>query len=186
MKKILLTIIVTLSILIILPGCSGSFDVQPRELYISMNMELIKGNTSEKLKVINNEDSEINVTWYLDNPSDDLIRSNRTKIPNLSWIDLEPKFQIIPGNSTSEFFIHLNIPKDSNYLDKHWEIWVTFKVEESNFINFEHAVRLYIDTPVDLKEDSNIDSTTFVLVFVFLIFIVFLFIIYFYKKKTRS
>jgi hypothetical protein len=173
-------------ILVILPKCKGSFDVQPRELYITMDIEFIKGNTSEKLKVINSEDSEINVSWYLDNPSDDLIRPNRTKIPDLSWVYLEPKSQIIEGNSNLDFFIHFNIPEDENHLDKHWEVWITFKEEESNFIKFEHAVRLHIDTPKNLKEDNNNDLTSFVLVFVFLFFIVLLFIIYFYKKKIKS
>jgi len=184
-KKILLTILLTSMILIILPECKGSFDVQPRELFISMDKEFINGNTSEILKVINTGDSEINISWYLDNPSSDLIRQNRTIIPNLSWIDLEPKWETIQPYGSVEFFIHLNIPEDKNYLDQHWEIWITFKEEETGFIKFEHAVRFYIDTPKNLIEVKGNILTFSIIVFVSLIFIVFLAIIYFYKKKKQ-
>jgi len=173
-------------ILIVVPKCKGSFDVQPRELFLSMDKEFINGNTSEILRVINTGDSEINISWYLDDPSPDLIRQNRTTIPDLSWIDLEPKWKTIQAHSNAEFFIHLNIPKDKNYLDKYWEIWVTFKEEESGFIKFEHAVRFYIDTPKNLKEDNNNILTFSAFVFLSLIFIVFLIIIYLYKKNKQS
>ena len=185
-KKLLLTTILTLIILITLPECKGSFDVQPRELYLSMDKEFINGNTSEKIILINTGDSEINISWYLDNPSPDLIRLNRTIIPNLNWIDLEPKWQTIQAYNNSEFFIYLNIPEDKNYLNKYWEIWITFKEEETGFIKFEHAVRFYIDTPKNLKEVNDNILTFSIIVFVVLIFIVFLSIIYFYKKKKKS
>jgi len=186
MKKKLLPLLIVSIILIVLPVCNGSFEVQPRELYLSMDKQFIKGNTSETIKVINAEETEINISWYLDNPSPDLIRQNRTTIPDLSWVDLEPKWQILPGNSNDEFFIHVNIPDEKSYLDQHWEIWITFKEEESGFIKFEHAVRFYIDTPKNLNEFENNALTFSVLIFIFIIFIVLLFIILFYKKKKKS
>ena len=186
MKKILLFLLIVSIILIVQSKCKGSFEVQPRELYLSMDKEFIKGNASKTIEVINTEDTEINISWYLDNPSPDLIRQNRTTIPDLSWVDLEPKWQVIPGNSNGEFFIHVNIPEGKGYLNQQWEIWITFKEEESGFIKFEHAVRFYIDTPKNINEVENNTLTFSVLIFIFIIFIVLSIVFLAYKKKKKS
>jgi len=185
MKKMILSILMVSIILIVLPKCKGSFDVQPRELYLSMDGKFINGNTSEILKVINTGDSEINISWYLDDPSPDLIRQNRTTIPDLSWIDLKPKLQLIPQHNSFDFFVYLNIPEDKNYMDKNWEVWITFKEEESGFIKFEHAVRFYIDTPRNIIENNNFRTFSTV-VFIIIISIFCLIIVYFYKRKKQS
>lgn len=184
MKKILLSILIATLIFITHPKCKGSFDVEPRELFISMDKDFIKGNTSKIIKVINADENEINISWYLDNPSPGSIRPNRTTIPNLSWIYLEPKWQNVSWKSNYDFFIYLNIPQDKKYINQHWEVWITFKEEGTSFIKLEHAVRLYIDTPGNLDEENNIPIMS-VFVFIILISIVFLVIFYLYKKKKK-
>ena len=46
--------------------------------------------------VTNNNDYSVNITWYLDHPLPELIRANRTNIPSLSWVTLEPKYLTHP------------------------------------------------------------------------------------------
>jgi hypothetical protein len=45
-------------------------------------------------------------------------------------------------------------------LNQHWETWITFKREKKQFINIENAVRLYINTPIELinNDDQGSDS----------------------------
>jgi hypothetical protein len=183
MKKILLSLLILPLILITLPNCKGTFDVQPRELFLSMNEKFVSGNTSEIILVSNTQESEINISWYIDYPSPDLIRQNRTAIPDISWIDLEPKWKIIPPYQSAEFFINLYMPNDTINLNKNYEAWITFKEEESGFIKFEHAVRFYIDTPISKEFESNIITFS---VLIFIVIMVLLFIIKFYKKRKQN
>jgi len=151
-KKILSFILILFLFILFFPSCKGGFNVDPRELSITMTDEFIKGNTLKKILVFNDQNENINISWYLDNPEPlSSIRPNRTAIPELSWIDLEPKWQIILPKGNAAFFIYLDIPKNKFNQDQNWEVWITFKLEEKQFINIEHAVRLYIDTP----EKSN-------------------------------
>ena len=98
--------------------CNGAFSVYPVELSITMGDEFISGNTSRAITVGNYEDQSINISWYLDHPvpiSD--IRPDKTPIPNLSWINIEPQRQIISPQSSATFYIHLNIPESEEYFN---------------------------------------------------------------------
>ena len=194
MKKILSFTLIFFFFILFFPSCKGSFNVDPRELSITMTDEFIKGNTSKKIIVFNEQNENINITWYLDNPEPaSSIRPNKTIIPNLSWIDVEPKWQIIPPNSNKAFFIVLNIPKNELNLKQNWEVWITFKSEEKQFINIEHAVRLYIDTPEKL--DDIISGVTTeektpillneLLLIIIILSIVIVAIIFFRKNKSK-
>ena len=169
----------------------ADFDVNPRELYITMTDKFINGNTSESILVLNTGGYDFNVTWYLDNPTQDSIRENRTNIPDFDWIDLEPKICELRKNHSSSFYIIVNIPENKTYLNQHWEVWVTFKPEKADFITFEHAVRLYIDTPTNLTHQnssiSNIDyRNTVIGAFVIAIIVaVILFIARFLHQKNN-
>ena len=159
-------ILVVFLILFLFPAfsntCTASFNVNPRELSITMTNDFLNGNTSKKITITNTDNQKsINISWYLSHPEPiSYIRPNKTTIPNLSWIDLEPKWQIIPPNSNAVFYIHFNIPEILENLNKSWESWITFKAETTGFINIEHAVRLYIDTPTNLSiiEKNNQDK----------------------------
>ena len=155
MKKILALSSLLLLLLIYFPICKANFDVQPRELFITMNNEFIQGNTSKSVTIINSNDESINISWYIDHPTLDLIRENRTLIPSFSWISLEPQWKIIPPNSNAIFYIYLDIPNQQENLNQHWEIWPVFKQEETQFLNWEHTVRLYIDTPNKIPDDNT-------------------------------
>jgi len=76
-------------------------------------------------------------------------------IPNLIWIDVKPKFHIIPPKDSEKFDIYLKIPNKEENLKKHWETWIVFKEEENKFINFESTVRLLIDTPSKLQNNNQ-------------------------------
>jgi len=158
MKKTLTLTSFFLLLLFCSSTCQGNFGVQPRELSITMNDEFIQGNTLKSIKITNPNDYDINISWYLDHPSSDLIRPNKTLIPDFSWIDLKPQWQIISANSNAIFDIFLNIPENEENLNHNWETWVTFKQEEKQFINIENAVRLYIDTPSEMTTSNDQDS----------------------------
>ena len=128
-----------------------------------MENKLIQGNTSQKITITNNNDYSFNVTWYTTNPNPaDWIRPNRTFIPDLSWVDVEPKYIVISAEDKGVFYIHLNLPEIEEIIDKKWEIWVVFKPgiqqQGNGFFSYEHAVRVYIDTPSELNIDNNIDK----------------------------
>lgn len=151
-------------LLICTSTCKANFSVQPRELSIKMNEEFINGNTSKRVFVTNNIEESINISWYMDNPTQDLIRENKTLIPSLSWISIKPQWKIIPPNGSTIFYIYLDIPEEKENFNQHWEIWPVFKQEETQFFNWEHAVRLYIDTPEIFPNNNskNIDNFSFI------------------------
>ena len=164
MKK---TLILTLTFLLFLTSisiCKGDFGVHPRELSITMGNEFVKGNTLRYITLQNGNDYSINISWYLDHPDPPLMRLNKTFIPDLSWIDVKPQWQIIPQGSSAAFYIYLDIPENEENLNQHWETWITFKREKKQFFNIENAVRLYIDTPTELiiNDDQGSDSLSIV------------------------
>lgn len=158
------TLILTVTFLLFLMSiftCRGDFGVYPRELSITMGNEFVKGNTLRYVIVQNGNDYGINISRYIDHPvpiSD--MRPNKTLIPDLSWINVKPQWQIVPPHSSVAFYIYLDIPEKEENLNQHWETWITFKREKIQFINIENAVRLYIDTPIELitNDDQSSDS----------------------------
>jgi hypothetical protein len=191
-KKLLIPIFSLFFLLLITSTCTADFNVTPRELNITMSNEFINGNTSKEIIVINNDnDKSVNISWYLSDPEPiSSMRANKTTIPDLNWIDLEPKWQIIPANSYAIFYIHLNIPEIFENFDKSWESWITFKSETTGFINIEHAVRFYIDTPVNTciledKTQSNgsIENILIIAVVAFLIIMFIILILKFFIIK---
>ncbi|KYK27976.1 hypothetical protein AYK20_07610 [Thermoplasmatales archaeon SG8-52-1] len=155
MKKRLLLLLIFILFLVCFPVCKGNFNVFPLELSITMSNEFIKGNTSKRVLITNNIEKSINISWYLDNPTLDLIRENKTIIPYLDWISIEPKWQVIQPYENTFFYIYLDIPDSPQNYNQHWEVWPTFKNEETQFFNLEHSVRLYIDTPAEIINDDE-------------------------------
>ena len=159
MHKTLIILITVFTILSFLEVTSAGVNVSPAELSITMNDGFIQGNTSKKITIYINENDPYNVSWYLEHPNPiDWIRPNKTTIPNLSWIDVEPKWQIIQAYSYANFYIHLSIPEQEDLLGQHWETWVTFKFDNLNsgsIIGQEYAVRTYIDTPAGTPTDNT-------------------------------
>jgi hypothetical protein len=99
------------------------------------------------------------MTWYLENPNPiSWMRPNRTYMPNLSWIDVNPRWNIITPHNSSNFYIYLSIPEKSDYLNQHWETWITFKHGKDSggcLFKQEYAIRTYIDTPKKIIISNN-------------------------------
>jgi hypothetical protein len=178
--------------------CQSRFDIYPRELTIKMDEEFIQGNTSRNITIINVEDSIINITWYLDDPEPiSWIRPNRSLIPNLDWVDLNPKYHLIKANGNAKFDIFLNIPEIEENSKKQWETWIVFKEEENKFINYEATVRLLIDTPIIINAKTNNDFLSINIgdkikipvldAIIFIIIIILIsFCLYFIKNKRQK
>ncbi|MGF3555268.1 MAG: hypothetical protein ACQXXF_08430 [Thermoplasmatota archaeon] len=128
--------------------CSAqNVPIEPYEIWIKMDQEFIKGNTTKKIIITNNKDEDINFTWYIENPAPASKRQNRTNITNLSWFDIEPKWCNTAPGKKAYFYIHLNIPETEENLNQSWEVWATFRLGSSGLFNWEHSIRVYIDTP---------------------------------------
>jgi hypothetical protein len=193
MRKSYVILLFLLAILFCTSNCKANFSVTPREISIIMKDEFIQGNTSKKIIIANNIEENINISWYIDNPTQDLIRENKTLVPNLSWIKIEPKWKIIPPNGSSIFYIFLDIPNLKENYNKHWESWPVFKQEESQFFNWEHAIRLYIDTTETYQNNEKKDKNLFSIIvenniMIFLVIVVFISIVlllFFVKFKKK-
>ena len=147
MKKTIVLISLFYFLLFFSSIAQGSFGVAPRELSVTMTDEFIQGNYFKNITITNSNNYEINITWYLDHPSSDMIRPDKTTIPDLSWIDVKPKWELIPTQSSTKFYVYLNIPEEQENLKQKWESWIVFKQQDQQFINIENAVRFYINTP---------------------------------------
>jgi len=159
MKKIIIGLIIVISIYSFIETCSSEIQVDPSEISISMSNEFIFGNTSKNIFILNNNSEIINMSWYIEHPTpESWMRPNKTQMPNLSWICLEPKWQIIPENSSKDFYIYLQIPDSDDNYNQSWEVWATFKSDTGGLIQQEYAIRIYIDTPTkstDEKQDQT-------------------------------
>ncbi len=177
---------------------NATIAVDPLELTITMDKEFILDNTSKKITITNNNDYSINVTWYLEHPNpNSYLRPHRTFIPDLSWVDLEPKWLVIPPASAGMFYIYLGIPKKEELLDQHWETWVTFQLDEhktdGGVFEYEYAIRVYIDTPyktaINNLPNTNPNSNYYNIYYIFIAATVITLLILgalFYKKKVNK
>lgn len=192
MRKIIVLILMIFAFTLLSFSCNGSVSVSPPKIWITMDKEFINGNTSEIITLTNNNDFDVNLTWYIDYPTPSLIEANRTAIPDLSWIYLEPRFyDVAPGNST-QFYIYLNIPENEENLNQSWEVWAVFQLGSNGFANQEYAVRVFIDTPKNLEsnignpESSEIPSLSIiVIVFVSALVIILVAIFFVIRKKSK-
>ena len=155
MRKIFVLIFVLFAFSVSSFSCSGEVKVTPPEISISMDEKFINGNTSQIITLTNNNDFNVNLTWYIDNPSQDLRRPNRTDITDFSWIYIEPKWCDTAPGDNAHFYIHLNIPEREENLNQNWEVWAIFKLGSNGFVNQEYAVRVYIDTPKKVEINNN-------------------------------
>jgi hypothetical protein len=163
MKKTIPLVLIILLPLIFSSSCEGKgVSVQPPEISITMNDNFINGNTSKKIAITNNDEYNINVTWYIEHPNPiSWMRQNRTCITNLSWIEVKPKWHIVHPKTTEEFYIYLDIPESDDLLNQQWETWITFKINkqenDGDMFNQEYAIRVYIDTPkkTTIWNDAN-------------------------------
>ncbi len=159
MKKSIIIILFILQIFLLSSFASALISIEPIEVSIKIENNFNQGNSTKKITIQNKDNQNFNATWYIEHPTLSKIRQNRTRIPDLSWIDVEPKYKNIPPNEKADFYIYTNIPKKEEYIDKHWEVWVTFKggIQNQNggIFNLEHAIRIYIDTPKNLAENHT-------------------------------
>jgi hypothetical protein len=159
---IVLVIVFILSSFCIEIGRCG-ISVSPLELSITMDDNLIQGNTSKKITIHINESDSFNVSWYIEHPDPiEWMRENKTKISDLSWVDVDPKWSIVSAYNSSDFYIHLSIPDQIESYGKHWETWVTFtfdNLDSGSIFNQEYAVRVYIDTP-SISQINDTNCTT--------------------------
>jgi hypothetical protein len=192
-KTLVLSIILTIILFLPIVGKSTViFD--PLELPITMKNEFIQGNTSKNITITNNNTYSVNATWYLEHPNpDSYLRPNKTFIPDLSWIDVEPKWIVIPPSGIAKFYILLDIPAKDETLNQHWETWITFQLDDNNaggeIFEREYAIRVYIDTPLDavinnsyISSNSN-DYTIYYLIIAVIAITSLVLIILFYRKK---
>ncbi len=140
---------------------SAGITVSPLELTIAMEDEFLSGDTGMKITVYNAGDQDVNVTWYIEHPNPpSYMRANKTTMPNLSWIDVEPSWIVLQPHRSARFSIFTDIPDRTDLYDQHWEVWVTFKSGKQGMFAFEHAVRVYIDTPAESEPDGTLPGAT--------------------------
>lgn len=158
MKKIFPLILLSLLSLMFSTVCRADITVQPLELSITMDNEFMNGNTSKKITITNNNDYSSNISWYLEHPDPiSWMRPNKTCIPSLSWVDLDPKWNIVQPDDSMSFYIYLDVPESEDHLEQNWETWVTFKEKYPEGISMqeEHAVRVYMDTPSEITNSNH-------------------------------
>ncbi|UCF12617.1 MAG: hypothetical protein JSW06_11395 [Thermoplasmatales archaeon] len=198
MKKTPVLLILLLLSLFSSAFANATIVVDPLELMIRLDNEFIHGNTSKNITIINKNDYSINVTWYLEHPNPiSYLRPNRTFIPDLSWVNVEPKWLVIPPASAALFYIQLNIPEIEELLDQHWETWVTFQLDENNggggVFEYEYAIRVYIDTPykttINNSPNNNSNSNYYNIYYIFIagtVITLTILVVLFYKKKMKK
>ena len=197
MKKTLVLSIILSILLSLSMTFKATVIFDPLELPITMKNDFIQGNTSKNITITNNNAYSVNATWYLEHPNpDSYLRPNRTFIPNLSWIDVEPKWIVLPPSGIAKFYIILDIPEKNETLNQHWETWVTFQLDDNNaggeIFEREYAIRVYIDTPLDaainnsyISSNSN-DYTIYYVIIAVIAIISSVLIILLYKNKKNE
>ncbi|GEM_PF-1074010 len=189
---IFVLMILLLTPLISYPACiAQNVPIEPYEIWITMDQEFIKGNTTKEITITNDKDKKINFTWYIENPSPASKRQNRTNITSLSWVDIEPKWYNTSPGDIAHFYIYLNMPETQENLNQSWEVWATFRLGSTGFVNWVHSIRVYIDTPKELDnnnknqtENKIFDQNIFIALIMITVLITITAIFFYKKKKT--
>jgi len=127
----------------------------PAKLEISMKNDFPKGEIRYKIQVTNPSSHPINVTSSVRNPTSQSLSPGYTNIPDLSWVNVEPKVKTIPANSYDFFNLTINIPENEKkyHYNESWEVWAifyspdSFKSGGSVSFNIKLAVKIFIHTP---------------------------------------
>ena len=155
---------------------SGSLTVSPLDVSVVMDDVFVSGNTSKGISVRNNGDELVNVSWYVEDPEPiSLISPNRSCVPDLSWVGVEPGWCLVEPGGVAVFFVYLDVPERDDLRGMSWEFWVTFRVLSRGSISVENAVRVYVDTPPVLVGGGFGLFLFFVGVVLLVVFVVFLF-----------
>jgi len=196
MRRTLVIISFTLSLILFVPFCVADVSVSPSNLSVIMENDIIEGNTTQKIIVNNKNSYNISVrAWMLHPYVIEWIRPNRTLIDNLSWITIEPETKIIPANSTGSFYIYLFIPNESKnqIFDKKWEIWAALQIdsapgEQTKLFGEGYLVRVYVDTPESPIKPNGfafVLSPIHLILLLVIFLLIFVFSFFYYRRRKR-
>ncbi len=153
-KKTIKYLPILLIFLILSINAEASFSV-PAEIKIRTDNNL---HASKEITIINHNSEIINISCFLEKTHKNYLKENRTRLPDSTWVKINPKWQKIQPNKGAVFEITVDIPADEENFNQKWQVWLTFHSGEGSF-SVEHSSNLLIDTTIynpDLVTDSEI------------------------------
>lgn len=180
-----------LLLLICLSNSSVAINIWPGIMTIDMPEGYPKEPISYKIEVTNKHSNDINVTAK----ARDVINASLgfQNIPDLSWINIEPEILFVPGNSTKNFEVSIDIPDSEKPLhyNESWEsrIIITSDPPKLNggglAFNVELAVKLYIHTPPEIEKPETTSNLYYLLILIIL-FISIVIVVFIFKRSKLN
>jgi hypothetical protein len=130
------------------------FSVSPAEVNID---NLPPGQAAEFELTIRNKDEAPHVfiltTFH---PREEERREGRAEFPDDSWISFSPQEIEVAANSEVEVKVTVNMPSNTEWAGKDWEIWLGVTSESSDLLAVRLYVRLLVSTSAGREGKSNI------------------------------
>lgn len=182
--------------LFITPDVKGNVKLEPAELIISMPEGYPKEDIQYKIRVTNRYSFNITASTRIVHPFNGDFIEGYTRIPDLSWVKIEPEILFIPAKESRDFLLHITIPESKKQLhyNESWEIWVIVlpktskKGSSSNTttVSFQMqlASRVLINTPPGEKK-LELPQNFYLILLGSIIGFAMLAVVYFYVNKRR-
>ena len=144
-----------------------SFSVSPKELKID---NLSPGEEAGFNLTIHNKDEAAHVfTLAAFHPREEERRAGRDELPDASWISFSAREIEVAARSEAKVKVTVNIPSDTEWAGKDWEVWLGVALESSDLLTVELYVRLLVSTNAAGKGRSNIGLIVVIVVAVILL-----------------
>jgi len=177
-----------LLLLICLSNSSVAIKIWPGIMTIEMPEGYPEGPISYKISVTNAHPNGVNVTAKARNVKN--LSLDFQNMPDLSWINIEPEILYVPGKSTKNFEVIIDIPDSEKPLhyNESWESRIIVSTDppepEGGGIVFkvELVVKLFIHTPVDIDK-SETTSTLYYFIILVILFISIVSVYFIFKRS---
>ncbi len=171
-----------------------SISAEPAKLTIEMGDKYPEETVNYNIRVTNTYSYDVEVLAKVINPLG--LTKNYIKIPDLSWIDVNPKIINVPAYSSAEFEIIIKVPDEEKpfHYNESWEVWVLVtphvpsEVDDESSVGttfrIKYAIKVLISTP---NGEKKLQSPQNLYIFLAgLIGFIVLAAIYFYVKGKRK
>ena len=150
MKKSIIILVTFILFICFSTVSQAGVRVSPAELSMNIDDCTEDGHFSGRITI------NISVTASVKHPDIvEWMRADRTYIKNLSWISVEPSYQVISSGNSSYCYVNISIPKKfvDDCVNQRWESWAAFKIGDptgatNSSLREGYLIRVYVNTPV--------------------------------------
>ena len=162
------------------------FTVQAQDFGVSpseVRMDNISPDKEASFDLIirNKDDAEHTFILSTCDPDESQRRPGRAKLPDDSWIHFSSQQKDVLANSQTNVKVTVNIPQDSDWVNKDWEIWLSVTPESTGLLVVNYYIRLLISTSGKGNDKPNTGLIAGIIAV-----LLFGYTVYYFQRKAKS